>query len=60
MVLLTLSVTCLLRADNGISVDYADGTTIRIAGERAGARVTTSSIIDPQLPLNHPNRIITP
>ncbi len=45
---------------HGISVDYADGTTIRIAGERDGARVTTSPIIDPHLPLNHPNRIITP
>ena len=44
---------------HGILVDYTDGTMIRIAGERAGARVTTSPIIDPQLPLNHPNRIIT-
>ena len=56
----TISNVSFANGYHGISVDYADGTTIRIAGEQAGARVTTLSIIDPQLPLSHPNRIITP
>lgn len=43
----------------GISVDYADGTNIRIAGENRKAWVTTYSIINPRLPSNHPNYIIS-
>ena len=42
----------------GISVDYADGTNIRIAGRGWSAWETTGSMINPGLPSDHPNYII--
>lgn len=45
---------------NGISVDYADGTNIRIAGSGAGAWVTTKPIVNPWIPVRRRPRIITP
>jgi len=39
---------------NGISVDYEDGTNIRIAGSGRRAWVTTKPIIDPWIPRADP------
>ena len=44
--------------DTGISVDYADGTNIRIAGRGWSAWETKDSMINPGLPSDHPNYII--
>jgi hypothetical protein len=45
---------------NGISVDYEDGTNIRIAGKGRRAWVTTKPIINPWIPVRCRPRIINP
>ena len=42
----------------GISVDYADGTNIRIAGKGCKAWETTVPMINRKFPSNHPNYLI--
>lgn len=44
----------------GISVDYADGTNIRIAGKGRSAWVTISPIVNPWVPSRRRPHIITP
>lgn len=43
----------------GISVDYADGTNIRIAGKGRSAWVTTNPIVNPWVPARRRPRIAT-